>query len=208
MAVKPKTYKIGITGSICSGKSLVCNILKNYGLSVIDASDMLYTIASSNPALVRQMNKHFETPVTDRSGHISKKKLKEQIVASPLDKHFVDEVVNPIIREEIKHFLYGPLGTYIRIVESPQLFETKSTHLFDEIWTVYADPETCIKRLVQRDQIRPEEAHLRLISEIPIDEKVELSHRVIDNNADRASTEKAVRKIYEDVKNKAFTSKL
>lgn len=207
MSLKNKTYKIGITGSLCSGKSYVCNILKGYGLSVIDSSDMLYTIASNNPALVRQMNKHFDDPVTDRSGHISKKKLKSLMIANPLDKKFVDEVVNPIIREEIKHFLYGPLGTFIRVVESPQLFETSSQHLFDEVWTVSADMETCIQRLMHRDQVKHEEAHLRLISEIPIAEKIEMSLRVIDNNGDRSLTDKAVRKCYDEVKNKAFSPK-
>lgn len=205
MSIKQKTYKIGVTGSLCSGKSYVCNVLKGYGLSVIDASDMLYTIASSNPDLVHQMNKHFDKPVTDRSGHISKKKLKSLIVASPVNKKFIDEVVNPIIRQEIKHFLYGPLGTYIRVVESPQLFETKSQHLYDEIWTVSADMETCIQRLMHRDQLKQEEAHLRLVSEIPIQEKIEMSHRVIDNSNERALTEKSVRKCYDEVKNKAFS---
>ena len=98
------------------------------------------------------------------------------------NKKFIDEVVNPLIREEIKRFLYGPLGTYIRVVESPQLFETGSEHLYDEIWTVSADEASILERVMARDHIRHEEAHLRLIAEMPLSEKMEKSHRVIDNS--------------------------
>lgn len=202
--VKNKTYKIGITGNICSGKTRVRKLLAKMSLSTIDTNDVLYTVASSQPHLMRQITKHFGKAVLDPYGQLSRKKLEDLTLANPFDKQFLNEVVNPIIREDIKRFLYGPLGTFVRFVESPLLFETDSQHLFDEVWLVWVDPAIQLKRLMEQDSLTQEDAHMRIISEWPQENKRLLSQRVIDNSGDWMKTEHQVKEAYEEIKSKAF----
>lgn len=204
-AHRSRTFKIGITGSVCSGKSVVRNILSNYGLSTVDVSNLIYTIVGDNPTLIRKLTKQFGNEVLDQHGRLNRKKLEKLAHSNPNHKKAIDDVFNPLLREEVKRFLYGPLGTYIRVVESPQLFETGSEHLYDEIWTVKTDAETIIGRLMERDNLKHEEAHLRLIVEMPLAEKIEKSHRIIDNSGERVKTEQRVRELYEEVKNRVFS---
>ncbi len=202
---KNKTYKVGITGSVASGKSLVQQQLAKSGLSVLDTMDVIYTILAGNPSLTQQLTKHFGKDVVDTHGHISRKKLEKIQFENPMERKFFEETVSPLVREEIKRFLFGPLGTYIRAVESPRLFETESQHLYDEVWVVKVNPKVQLQRMMERDHLLLEEAELRVLAEWPQEKKIEIADRIIDNSGDRHSTEIQVREALDEIKNKVFS---
>lgn len=205
---KNKTYKIGITGGTGSGKSVVKHILSNAGLSVVDADSILSILMGGNPQLTRQITKKFGSDVIDRYGNISPQKLEKIQFENPFERKFVQDLVNPLIREEIKRFLYGPLGTYIRAVEWAQIYENDCQHLFDEIWLVRVDPTIQINRMMGREAILHEEAELRIIAESPTtqEQKAGMADRVIDNSGDRAHTDAQVKKYLEDIRDRVFSN--
>lgn len=197
-----KTYKIGITGGICSGKSVVRNMIVKNGMSAMDTMDVIYSILSGNKQLVREITDRFGAEVVDATGHLSKKKLEKMQFDSPIKRKYFQDTVNPGIREEMKRFLFGPLGSYIRAVESPWLFETGTEHLFDEIWVMKIDPAVQIKRLMERDRLLMEQAELRIISEMQQEQKIEMATRIIDNSGERQATEAHVRGMLDEIKNR------
>jgi len=204
---KTKTYKVGITGGPCCGKTTVRKLLTRWGLSVADTYDILVTIATQKPVISQQIVRGLGTGVLDAFGRLNPDKVEACVLDDPAKKRFLDETVNSLVRDEVKRFLYGPLGTFVRFVENPLLFESSSEHLYDEIWTIRTDPAVQQQRIAARDGISLEQAHIRIVSEMSQDEKAQMSTRVIDNSGDRSKTEQQVREAYDEIKNKAFISK-
>ncbi len=200
-----RTFKIGITGVYGAGKTLARRELEGLGFNGLDSKDILYTIVSANPTLTRTITSHFGNEVLDHTGNLSRRKIQKLMAANPIDKKLLQETIDPKIREEIKQFLYSPLGSYLRIVEDPNLFENDTQHLYDEVWVVKAPKKQVIDRIVERDNLTREEVELRLLTDWSQEKKVEMSDRIIENNDDSASMRREVRKVYDQVKNKVFS---
>lgn len=203
-----KTYKIGITGNICSGKSRVRKFLTRMGLSTIDTSDIAFNIIGADPQLLRRLTQKYGNKVLDTYGKLCRRKLEEITISSGFDKQLLNDIVSIRVRDEVKRFLYGPLGTYVRFVESPLLFETDSEHLYDEVWVIWVDPDVQIKRLMEQDGLSEEQAYLNISAEYPQTAKKERATRIIDNSGDWMKAESQIREAYDEIKDRAFNKGL
>jgi dephospho-CoA kinase len=70
----------------------------------------------------------------------------------------------------------------IVVMDVPLLFETHMDQICDEVWVVWVDRETQIKRLMARNNYSREEAITRINSQMSLDEKAEQADAVIDNS--------------------------
>lgn len=204
MTLSRKTsFKIGITGNICTGKTLVRTTLQRLGVHTLDAEEAAMNLLLDNPdRLSIRLTDHFGGEVLDNRGRVSRKALNSVLYANPEKKTFFDQKLGPILREEMKRFLYGSLGSYIRAVESPSLLEEDTRHLFDEIWMVTADVGMQIDRLVARNNLTHSAARHLVDSQWSQERKAALSDRVIDNSRDIHQTEIQVREIMDEIKHK------
>lgn len=199
------TYKIGITGNICTGKTLVRNFLQRFGVNTLDPADIALSLIAENPQkLGLRLAEQFGSDVVDSRGRLSRKKLATIVLKEPEKKLLLEEKLTPIMREEIKRFLYSPMGTFIRAVESPNLLEEDTSHLYDEVWVVTTDTNSQIERLMQRDQLSAGEASYLVSTQWPQSKKAELGHRVIDNSKDIYQTESQVRKVLDEINHRVF----
>jgi dephospho-CoA kinase len=209
-----KTYKIGVTGGFGCGKSTVRKYLTRLGIDAMDAQEIALELLADNPdRLSVRLSEHFGGDVLDTRGRISHKRLSAVLSGNPRKKAFFDEMLEPYVRQVVKKFLYSPIGSHIRVVESPQLFETDSQHLYDEVWIVTLDPATQIKRIMARSgmdeqgarQLLDEAGHRNML-DVKTEMKIDQSHRVIDNSGELTMTESQIREALDDIKRKVFTS--
>ncbi len=199
------TYKIGITGNLCTGKTTVRKALMRYGVSTMDCEETAMNILIDNPyRLDIRLTEHFGAEIIDSRGRLSRKKLTNVLYSDPEKKAFFDEKLNPVLREEIKRFLYGGMGGTVRAVEVRNLLEMDMSHLYDEIWVVTTKPRMQLQRLMQRDHLSHEEASHLIDAEWPLEKKVALGDRVIDNSGEINHTESQVRKVLDEIKLRAF----
>lgn len=207
VARRNQCFKIGITGNVCTGKTLVRTILQRNGIHTLDAEEAAMNLLSDNPQkLSIRFTDHFGGGVIDNRGRLSRKSLARAVYTDPAKKALLDEQLTPIIREEMKRFLYGAVGTFIRAVESPTLLEDDTAHLFDEIWMVTAESSLQIERLITRNSLTLEEARQLVDAQWPQGKKVDLSDRIIDNSSDIHQTETQVREVLNEIKNKVSRS--
>jgi dephospho-CoA kinase len=197
------SFKIGITGNICTGKTLVRATLQRFGVHTLDAEEAAMNLLLDNPErLSIRLTDHFGGEVLDNRGRLSRKALSSVLYANPDKKAFFDQKLSPVLRDEMKRFLYGSLGSYIRAVESPSLLEEDTRHLFDEIWMVTAEVGFQVDRLVARNNLTHSAARHLVDSQWSQERKAALSDRVIDNSRDIHQTEVQVREILDEIKHK------
>jgi dephospho-CoA kinase len=205
---KGSAFKIGITGSSCTGKSMILKMMQGLGISTLDAEELLVQLLAENPqGLSPSVIRHFGRDAMDEHGRFSRKKLTSILYTNPKKRAFFDEMLSPLLRDEIKRFLYSPMGGVIRAVEAPLLFETDTQHLYDEVWMVKADPDVQLKRIVKRDHLTPAQAQFLIDAQWPQEKKAALSHRTIDNSGDMLHIEGQVRKILDEIRRQVFNKR-
>lgn len=174
---------IGLTGSIATGKSQVSRYLKDRVIKVVDA-DLIARELASFDRVKNKIKKEFGHDIYVKD-ELDRKKLAEIIFASKDQREKLNEIMHPEIYREIKKQIGERDG--LIFVDIPLLFENEDINKkygldFDEIWLVYVDRETQIKRLMKRDKISRDYAVEKINSQISVEEKRRKADVIIDNS--------------------------
>lgn len=186
---------IGLTGSIATGKSQVSNYLKNNGIKVIDA-DLIARDVANYKIVKNKIKREFgdDLYINDQ---LDRKKLAEIIFSRKIHRQKLNSIMHPEIYKKIKKESESADG--LVFIDIPLLFENEDLNKkygldFDEIWLVYVDRETQIKRLMNRDGISREYAEEKINSQISVEEKRKKADVIIDNSGTLEETFKQVEK--------------
>lgn len=175
---------VGLTGGIASGKSTVSKMFKDMGITVIDADiEARLAVEKGEPAY-ENIVAFFGRDILLEDGSINRARLGE-IIFNDLEKRLkLNSIVHPEVRKRMlaKRDQAIEAGERLIIMDIPLLFESKLTYMVDKILLVYVDAETQLERLMERNHFTKEEAIIRINSQMPLIDKIQLSDAVIDNN--------------------------
>lgn len=189
---------IGLTGSISTGKTQVSNYLRDRGEKVIDADLIAREVVDLGP-VKEKIKEAFGNDIY-KDNELDRKALGEIVFRDKEKRQVLNEIEHPeiyrIILEEIKN----SKGRVF--VDIPLLFE--SQHLnekygldFDEVWLVYVNRETQVKRLIKRDRISKGYALEKINSQMSVEDKKIMADVIIDNSG---SLEKTFRQVEENLR--------
>ena len=174
---------IGITGGIASGKSTVTNYLRQKGYQVIDADQVVHELQAKGGKLYQALVSWLGSAILNEAGELERPKLSQLIFSSQENLAKSSQLQNDIIRKELanrRDQLAKTEETFF--MDIPLLFEQDYADWFDEVWLVYVNPETQIKRLKARNGYSQEEAQQRLASQMKLEDKVPYADFVIKND--------------------------
>lgn len=184
------SYKIGITGGIASGKSLVCSFLKDLGIPVISADEIVREL-QRDTFYLGKIKELFGDEVFEGE-KLNRKKLASIIFSDENKRNLLNKLLHPPVLSEIKKRIENLKNHKIIAVEVPLLFEVGIENWFDEVWVVYIPKDLQVRRIMERDNITEEEALLRINSQIPLEDKIKKASYVIYNDKDKDYTKKQV----------------
>jgi dephospho-CoA kinase len=188
----PKTeafaYKIGITGTIASGKSLVGNFLTAEGVPTLDTDSVVADLYETDARLKAQLVQAFGEAIKDANGGIDKKALGEIVFRDIAKRKALEALVHPRVVEKVTEFLKDQALPRIRAVLAPLLFEAKTESRYDEVWVVKVDLPILRQRLMKRENLSMEDAERRISAQWSQAEKEALADRVIDNSGSMEAT--------------------
>jgi len=190
--------RIGITGGIASGKSLVAVILKNLGANVVDADEVYHRLIEPGMPLFERLVARWGNAILD-GGHLDRKKLGAIVFREPDERRYLEEITHPAIIDEIEALLQQE-GTATAVLVAPLLLEAGQKHLVDQVWLVVADPEVRLSRLMMRETVTREDAMQRIGSQMSDEEKMKQASEIIDNNGTPEETTEQVKKLWDRVK--------
>lgn len=174
---------IGITGGIASGKSTVTDYLMQKGYQVIDADQVVHELQAKGGKLYQALVRWLGSAILNEAGELDRPKLSQLIFSSQENLAKSSQLQNAIIRQELadrRDQLAKTEETFF--MDIPLLFEQDYADWFDEVWLVYVNPETQIKRLKARNGYSQEEALQRLASQMKLEDKVPYADFVIKND--------------------------
>lgn len=176
--------KIGITGGIGSGKSVVAELLKVYGVPVYIADTESKRLTATSPVIRRGLISLLGQEVYDAEG-LNRKFLATRI----FNDSALLEQVNAIIHPEVnRHYLHWveQQDTPATAMESAILFESGFDTLVDVRLMVYAPREVRIQRAMQREKVTREEIVRRIENQLDDELKKQRADYVIYNDGRQA----------------------
>ncbi|SDM89210.1 dephospho-CoA kinase [Fictibacillus solisalsi] len=174
---------IGLTGGIASGKSTVSNLLRSYGLPVVDADVIARQVVEQGHPAYEKIVEHFGENILDDAGNIDRKKLGSIVFTNEEKRLVLNGIVHPAVRLEMKNEAAVHLKESSHVIlDIPLLFESELTHMVDRTLLVFVDEASQLSRLMKRDGFTEAEAKSRIAAQMPLKEKVQLADAVIVNN--------------------------
>ena len=188
-------WKLGLTGSIATGKSTVLKAFADLDVPVFSSDDAVHDLYRGEAvAPVEQL-----FPVVSHNGEIDRAALSQRLLAEAGRLKELEAVVHPLVRQRIAKFLSDAqsTGAVLAVVDIPLLFESGYDYGLDRVAVTMADPATYRKRALARPAMTVEKLDAILARQMPQDEKRKRADYVIYTEHSLAETKAAVKALVE-----------
>ncbi|SHO56095.1 dephospho-CoA kinase [Vibrio quintilis] len=177
-------FVVGLTGGIASGKSTVAEIFsRDFGIDIIDADIIARQVVAQGTPGLKAIEDHFGQKIILDDGSLNRAKLREIIFTYPEEKQWLDQLLHPMIREEMQRALNQVNSAYALLVV-PLLVENQLQHLAQRILVVDVSESTQIERVMLRDGVSRQQAQNILSSQATRSERLAVANDVIKNDTE------------------------
>lgn len=193
-------YKVGLTGGIASGKSTVLDWLKAKGITYIDADQVAREVVQKGSPCLGEIVDLFGEEILLETGELNRPKLGAIVFGSQERLDALNGIIQGYIRSRIYELTahYEREGHKAVLYDIPLMFETPWHTYVDEVWLVYVDRDTQLRRLMERNQYTEAEALQRMSSQMLLDEKVGKSQYVINNSGTVAELHDQLERLWKE----------
>lgn len=172
--------RIGLTGSIGSGKSTVARMLSQRGIPVLDA-DQVAREVSRDPQTLAEVSKAFGPEYITPEG-LNRPKVAALVFQNPQARETLNSIIHPRVRARMLE-LEQNLNSPVVVQDIPLLFEGGLDQTMDATIVVDAPLEQRIERVMVRDGLTREQILARDHTQMPASEKRKRATFVIQNEA-------------------------
>ncbi len=172
--------KVGLTGGIGSGKTTICNVFRELGVSVYDADSEARRLMESDAGIINLIT-GLLGPDAYEKGRLNRGFVGEVVFSDKEKLGALNAIVHPAVRLDFDKWALGKSSEPYVIKEAAILFESGGASGMDYTVFVKADINTRINRVVDRDQISADQVQARIDSQMDDKKKEELSDFIINN---------------------------
>ncbi len=190
--------KVGLTGNIASGKSIVQSYIEKKGIPVIDADWICHRLMDDNEEVIEKVKKLFEgKDIFLEDGRLGRHKIGLIVFSDPEKMEALEDILHPLVEKKILEFFEENEGEEIVVASVPLLFEENMQNLFDRTILVCADKKIRLQRLMTRRGYPLEHAIERINAQVSQEEKRNLADFIIENNNNLIELETQIEKTLE-----------
>ena len=205
--------KVGLTGGIASGKSVVGEMLVALGAHLVQADHIAHSLMEPGQPVYNEVVRHFGRDILDPDGSVNRSKLAEAAFgarggdpgASRIKE--LNRIVHPAVIRSQEEWMdaisvQDPDG--VAIVEAALLIEAGAAKRFDRLIVVMCTMEQRVERFAKRQKVDLETARAevarRMAAQLPDEEKIKSADYVIDNSGTLENSREQVRQVWEKLR--------
>jgi len=206
--------KVGLTGGIAAGKSVVGEMLVALGAHLVQADRIAHSLMQPGEAVYNEVVRHFGREILNRDGSVNRAKLAEAAFGpatseegvSRIQQSRIEElnrIVHPVVIRNQEAWLEetGRQDPHaVAVVEAALILEAGAGDRFDRLIVVTCGAEQRVSRFAARQKIDLEAARKevvrRMAAQLPDEEKIKVADYVIDNSGTLAQTREQVRQVW------------
>jgi len=206
--------KVGLTGGIAAGKSVVGEMFVALGARLVQADRIAHSLMRPGEAVYNEVVRHFGREILNPDGSVNREKLAEAAFGSatvPEGKRTarieeLNRIVHPAVIRSQDEWMQQ-MGIQDRhavaIVEAALLLEAGAAKSFDRMIVVTCRAEQRVERFAARLRIdldtARKEVERRMAAQIPDEEKIKAADYVIDNSGSVEETREQVRPVWQQL---------
>lgn len=185
--------RVGLTGGIGSGKSMVAEMLRECGVPVLEADTVAHQAIAKGAPAYREIVSAFGPGILQPDGEIDHQGLAAIVFSSPAKLRRLNRIVHPRVLKRMTEWLGQKerAGSSVAVVEAPLLIEAGYHRKLDRLVVVWCRPARQRARLVKRGMSAAEAAR-RMKAQMPPAQKRRLADDAVDNSGTRAETRRQV----------------
>ena len=172
--------RIGITGGIGSGKSIVARVFNNLGIPVYNADTAAKRLMETDPELQAAIRQHFGDD-TFVKGKLDRSYLASIVFKDKAKLDTLNALVHPVTIRDAELWMQQQNSPYA-LKEAALIFESGSQSSLDFVIGVSAPQSLRIHRVMQRDGLSREEVLKRIDKQLEQSLVMRLCDYVVVNN--------------------------
>lgn len=178
---------IGLTGGIGSGKSAAAARFEQaHGIHVVDADIKSRVVVEPGRSALQKIVDRFGDAVLQEDGSLNRAALRERVFQVPDERRWLEQLLHPLIREEIVTDLASARSPYALLV-SPLLVESGQYQMTRRVLVVDVPEALQIARTTARDNVPEDQVRAILKAQAQREERLRHAHDVIANDRDLAA---------------------
>lgn len=158
-----KIYKVGITGGIGSGKSLICKVFSVFGIPVYDADSRAKWLLNNDSLLIESVKKQFGYQ-SYQNNTLNRNYIANLVFNNQEQLQLLNNLVHPRVAVDYANWAELHSDKPYTLKEAALLIESGSYRSLDKVINVSASENIRIRRVLLRDAHRSEEEIKSIIS--------------------------------------------
>ncbi len=204
--------KVGLTGGIAAGKSVVGEMFVALGAHLVQADRIAHSLMQPGEAVYNEVVRHFGREILNPDGSVNRAKLAEVAFAPPSDAEGerasrieeLNRIVHPVVIRSQDAWM-EEMGRQdpraVAIVEAALILEAGAGERFDCLIVVTCSAEQRVARFAARQKIdldtARKEVMRRMAAQMPDEDKIKAADYVIDNSGSLDQTREQVRQVWQ-----------
>jgi len=204
--------KVGLTGGIAAGKSVVGEIFVALGAHLVQADRIAHSLMQPGEPVYNEVVRHFGREILNPDGAVNRAKLAE-VAFGPANAREgsrtsrieeLNRIVHPVVIRSQDAWMeeMGRQDPHaVAIVEAALILEAGLAKRFDRLIVVTCSAEQRVARFAARQKIDLEAARKevvrRMAAQLPDEEKIKAADHVIDNSGSLDQTREQVRGVWQ-----------
>jgi dephospho-CoA kinase len=160
--------RVGILGSVGSGKTFVANIFKELSFNIFSADNEVANIYKNNKTVNRKIAKFFKLKLY--KGKINKQDLRDSLKKNPKKFKFLNKTIHPIVRKRLAIFLSRFKKNKLVVLDIPLLVENKMVNFVDILVLVKTRSNSFLSRIKKRKNL--DKQFLNILKKQQVSEKI------------------------------------
>jgi dephospho-CoA kinase len=195
--------RVGLTGGLASGKSLVGRELARLGCHVLSADEIGHEVLLPGGEAYSAVVDEFGREILDDDGQIHRGRLAGLVFNDPVRLEKLNRIVHPAVtrrQQTLAAEIAAREPNAILVVEAAILVETGSYRKFDKLIVVVCRREQQIERALEREGSTLGDVMARLDRQLPLEDKRKVADYVIDTSGTKEETLAQTRQVYESLR--------
>jgi dephospho-CoA kinase len=164
--------RIGILGSVGSGKTFIANIFKELSFNIFSADNEVANIYKNNKIVNKKIAKFFKLKLY--KGKINKQDLRDSLKKNPKKFKFLNKTIHPIVRKRLAIFLSRFKKNKLVVLDIPLLAENKMLNFVDILVLVKTRSNSFLGRIKKRKNL--DKQFLNILRKQQVSEKIKESY--------------------------------
>jgi dephospho-CoA kinase len=156
-----RTWRIGLTGGIGSGKSTVAGFLARRGAAIIDADAISRSLTAPGGRAMADIAHTFGAAMLSPDGAMDRQAMRERIFRDPQAKRQLEHIIHPLVSQITAEQAQAAVqsGHRVLVFDVPLLVESgeRWRKQLDRVIVVDCDTETQTQRVMTRSGLSAEE---------------------------------------------------